>query len=141
MITGRPWKVYVFYCGASFDTAAFVSGCADFVADLKLVPVPCSGKVDTLYLTKAFETGADGAAIVTCDAGECRYLEGNLRARKRAGAVEALLGEIGLGKGRVEVIHMSQGDMAGIVRQVRAFHSRVQAMPRQSPPTGIPGAP
>ena len=65
-------------------------------------PVP--GKVDIPYLIKAFETGADGVVIVTCKKNECRHFEGNLRAHKRAEAVESLLEEIGMSAGRMAVV-------------------------------------
>ena len=53
---------------------------------LKTISLPCSGKVDIPYLLKAFETGADGVAIVTCQKNECRHFEGNLRARPATNA-------------------------------------------------------
>ena len=59
--------------------------------EIKVISMPCSGKLDILYLTKAFDTGADGAAIMICKEGECRYMEGNMRARKRAQAIDELL--------------------------------------------------
>jgi len=132
MASGGTLKIYVFYCATSFDATELLRGCGDMARDLKMVPLPCSGKIDILYLTKAFETGADAAAIVTCEVGECRYLEGNLRARKRAGAVEALLEEARLGKGRMVVIHMAEGQMARVVRDVRDFHGWIAALPRQA---------
>ena len=82
----KSLKVYLFYCASSFDaveTALRPGECGD---ELKAIPIPCSGKIDILYLTKAFETGADCVAVLMCREGECRYLEGNLRARKRVGA-------------------------------------------------------
>ena len=99
--------------------------------ELKAIPLPCSGKVDILYLTKAFETGADGVAVVTCKQGECRYLEGNLRARKRVEAVDALLEEIGLGKGRMVIIQMGDGGIEQVMREVEDFRIRIKASPRQ----------
>ena len=69
--------------------------------EIKVISMPCSGKLDILYLTKAFDTGADGAAIMICKEGECRYMEGNMRARKRAEAIDELLEETGLGRGRI----------------------------------------
>lgn len=101
--------------------------------ELKTIPLPCSGKIDILYLTKAFETGADGVAIVMCKQGECRYLEGNLRARKRAEAVDALLDEIGLGKGRIVIIQMKDGGVEQVIREVEDFLAKIKSLPRQVP--------
>ena len=99
--------------------------------EVKAIPVPCSGKVDILYLTKAFETGADGVAIVICKQGECQYLEGNLRARRRAEAIDALLEEIGLGKGRMVIIQMNDGGIKQVIREVEDFSNKIKALPRK----------
>ena len=87
----------------------------------KIISLPCSGKVDILYLVKAFETGADGAVVVTCKPGECRYLEGNLRAKKRVKAVDGLLEEIGLGRGRLAVVSLDDEGTDKIYREVKDF--------------------
>ena len=99
--------------------------------EVKVMPLPCSGKVDILYLMKAFETGADGVVIVACKQGECRYLEGNLRARKRAEAVDVLLEEIGLGKGHTAIIQMNDGGIEQVIREVDDFRTRIRALPRK----------
>ena len=99
--------------------------------ELKVIPLPCSGKVDILYLMKAFETGADGVVIVACKQGECRYLEGNLRARKRVEAVDGLLEELGLGKGHIVIIHVNDGGIEQVIHEVDDFRARIRALPRQ----------
>ena len=70
-------------------------------------------------------------AILACEQGECRYLEGNLRARKRAEAIDVLLCEIGLGKGRMTIIQMSDGGIEQVVNEVKEFSNRIKALPRQ----------
>ena len=124
-------KIYLFCCASSFDPEELVrvhNGNGD---ELKAIPLPCSGKVDILYLTKAFETGADGVAIVICKQGECQYLEGNLRARKRAEAIDALLEEIGLGRGRMVIIQMNDGGIEQVIREVEDFSNKIKALPRK----------
>ena len=122
--------IYVLFCSTSFEAADLTAPWRGQVDAVKTVPLPCSGRIDILYLTKAFELGADGLAIVVCKQGECRYLEGNLRARKRAEAVDALLGETGLGKGRVAVIQMDDGGVEKVVRELADFCNRITALPR-----------
>ena len=128
IMNNQSLKIYLFCCSSSFDPGELVQGCSEQGDELKAIPLPCSGKADILYLTKAFETGADGVAIVTCKQGECRYLEGNLRARKRAEAVDALLEEIGLGKGRMAIIQMNDGGIEQIIREVEDFRARIKAL-------------
>jgi coenzyme F420-reducing hydrogenase delta subunit len=127
-VNNQSLKVYLFYCSSSFDMAEPVLRYSEYEDELKAIPLPCSGKMDILYLTKAFETGADGVAIITCKQGECRYLEGDLRARKRAEAVDALLEETGLGKGRIVIIQMKDGGIEQVFREVEDFLAKIKAL-------------
>ena len=95
-----------------------------------MVSLPCSGKVDIPYLMKAFETGADCVAIVTCKKNECRHIEGNLRAHKRAEAVESLLEEIGMGTGRMAVIECEEQGVGGALDNIKQFIERVRNLPQ-----------
>ncbi len=122
----RALKIYLFYCSNSLD-AKELSLCRDELKDhqLKAISLPCSGKVDVPYLVKAFETGADGVVIVTCELGKCRHLEGNMRAEKRAEAVDSLLEEIGAGTGRIAAIHVKEGRTEQTVGEIKKFCTRI----------------
>lgn len=63
--------------------------------NVALEPVPCSGKIDPRYLLKAFEAGSRFVCILSCPKGECKLIEGNLRAARRVQAVKELLAEAG----------------------------------------------
>jgi coenzyme F420-reducing hydrogenase delta subunit len=67
-------------------------------------------------------------AVMTCPEGECRYLEGNMRARKRAEAVEELLKETGLDEGRVAVIQMDDGGIEQALRELGDFRLRIATL-------------
>ena len=75
--------------------------------NIKIIQVPCTGKVDVLYLLKSFQCGADGVYVAGCMEGECHYLTGNLRARKRVEYAKKILDEIGIGGERLEMYNMS----------------------------------
>jgi coenzyme F420-reducing hydrogenase delta subunit len=122
-------KVHIFYCSNSIEPDQLVKGIGrgDGV-EVRMIGLPCSGKIDVPYLLKAFETGADGAAIVTCPKNECRHLEGNRRAQKRAEAVEALLEEIGLGQGRMSVITLKDGGVEQGIGEIKDFLNRVKKL-------------
>jgi coenzyme F420-reducing hydrogenase delta subunit len=126
-MSDHPPRIYVFYCATSYEQGETMRGIDARGAEVKLVALPCSGKLDILYLTKAFETDADGVAVMMCKEGECRYLEGNLRAKKRIEAVDGLLEETGLGSGRVAFIQMGEGGVARVIRDVNEFCSRIKA--------------
>lgn len=123
-------KIYVFYCSNSLeqDQLAGFSG-LDRIT-VKAIGLPCSGKVDIPYLVKAFETGADGVVIVTCKQNKCRYPEGDMRAQKRAEAVESLLEEIGMGKGRMAVINLKEDDPEQILGEIKDFFDKVRNLPQ-----------
>ena len=129
-MTKQPLKIYLFFCSNSLDADAarrYAKNRND--EQLKTISLPCSGKVDLLYLIKAFETGADGVVIVTCRQDACRYLEGNLRAAKRAQAVDSLLEEVGLGRGRIKVVRpKEEGNVEEIIREVDAFRATIKGL-------------
>lgn len=119
-MNNRPLEIYLFHCSNCLDTVALRRsfGEREKVNTLKIISLPCSGKLELIYLLKAFESGADGAMLITCKKGECRYLEGNLRAQKRTEAVSALLGETGLGRGRMRLIQQEEGGVQNIIDEL-----------------------
>ena len=126
----RPLKIYIFCCTNSIDLEELTAYCREAGQDhLKLVGLPCSCKIDVPYLIKAFETGADGAVIVTCKVEECTYLQGNLRAVKRAEAVDELLGEIGLGRGRMAVLQLTDKGPEKILSDIAEFQNKIRKLP------------
>ena len=79
----------------------------NYPTNVKIVKVPCTGRVDLLLILKAFESGVDGVYLAGCLEGECHFLRGNLRAKKRVQYVKGLLDEVGLGGNRLEMYNMS----------------------------------
>lgn len=72
--------------------------------------VPCTGRVEELLMLKAFENGADGVMVVGCMEGDCHYLVGNLRARRRVERVAEILEKTGIGAERVRMYNLGAGD-------------------------------
>ncbi len=119
-------KLSIFYCSNCFDGTEFDRMARDEGGvEYTVISLPCSGKADLLYLLKAFETGADGLALVTCPINECRHLEGNLRAPKRAEEANRLLEEAGMGPDRVTVLHMNGREIGEVVEKLAAFREKV----------------
>lgn len=126
----RKMKLHIFYCSNCLDGTEFdrMSREAEGV-EYTVISLPCSGKADLLYLLKAFETGADGLALVTCPKNECHYLEGNLRAPKRAEEANHLLEETGMGNDRVIVLSMNGQGIGEIVAKLAAFREKIRSLP------------
>jgi F420-non-reducing hydrogenase iron-sulfur subunit len=74
---------------------------------IKVIKVPCTGRVDVLTLLKAFESGVDGVYVAGCMEGECHFLKGNLRAKKRVNYAKTLLQEVGIEPERLEMYNLS----------------------------------
>ncbi len=83
-------------------------------------------------MVKAFETGADGVLLITCPEGQCHNLEGNMRAQKRTQAVDSLLEEVGLGKGRIIAVQLKDDNAGQIMEEVNKFRSKIRNMSQQS---------
>jgi coenzyme F420-reducing hydrogenase delta subunit len=92
---------------------------------LRTLSLPCSGKATIPYLLKAFEKGADGVVLCTCPESQCKHLEGNLRASKRAEAVDGLLDEIGFGKGRIVVVTKERGRSEKLIDTIRQLQTEL----------------
>ncbi len=72
-----------------------------------MIQVPCTGRVDIIHLLNAFENGADGVYVAGCLEGECHYLTGNIKTRKKVDYVKKTLEEIGIEPERVEMYNLS----------------------------------
>ena len=81
-----------------------------YPSNVKIISVPCSGKVDVIHLLRAIQMGADGVYVVGCLEGTCHYNEGNFRARERVEHVRDLLEEIGMEGDRVRMYNLSSGE-------------------------------
>jgi coenzyme F420-reducing hydrogenase delta subunit len=89
--------------------------------NVRIIEVPCTGKVDIIHLLMAFEHGADGVIAVGCLEGDCHYMAGNLHAKKRVQRVKEILDRVGLGGERIGMYNLSSGmggRFAEIVREM-----------------------
>jgi F420-non-reducing hydrogenase iron-sulfur subunit len=103
--------IVAFCCHYCAYTAADMAGSQRlcYPPNVKIVRVPCSGKVDTIHILKAFEKGADGVYVAGCLDGDCHFKNGNTRAERRVANTCKLLDEIGVGGERLEMVKMSAG--------------------------------
>ncbi|MCL5024801.1 MAG: hydrogenase iron-sulfur subunit [Nitrospirae bacterium] len=91
---------------------------------VRFFPMPCGGRVDSLHLMRALESGADKVYLVTCPEGACRYREGNTRAQKRIAYTQSLIEEIGLERERLESIVASADTSVTIDELARELLAR-----------------
>lgn len=96
-------RIVGFLCNWCTFTAADLAGTSRNVypPNLRIVRVMCSGMVDPKYVLKSFLEGADGVLIGGCWPGDCHYLNGNLKARRRVALLHEVLGRYGIDKQRL----------------------------------------
>jgi coenzyme F420-reducing hydrogenase delta subunit len=102
-------QIIGFCCHYCAYAAADLAGISrlQYPPNVKLIKLPCSGRVDIIYLLQAFEKGADGVFVAGCLEGECHFLNGNIRAKKRVEYTKNLLKEIGIEPERLAMYNLS----------------------------------
>ncbi len=116
-------KIVAFCCNFCAFAAADLAGAMrlQYSPNVRIIRLPCTGKVDAIHLMKAFEDGADAVFVAGCLEGQCHYLEGNLRAKKRVAYVKKLLAEVEIEPERLEMFNLSSamgGRFAEIVEEM-----------------------
>lgn len=96
--------------------------------EIKIVKVPCTGKVDVIHILKAFENNIDGVCVIGCLEGECHYFNGNFRAKKKIGWVKKLLEELKIEKERVEFLNVSADMSNKFVKFANEFTDRIKKL-------------
>lgn len=99
-----------------------------YPTNVKIIKVPCTGRVDVIYLLKALEQGADGVFVSGCLLGDCHYLSGNYRATKRMAYVKDLIGRIGMNPERVEMYYNSSAMGPQFAQCCRDFTDRIRKL-------------
>jgi F420-non-reducing hydrogenase iron-sulfur subunit len=96
--------------------------------DVRIIQVPCTGKVDILHLLTAFEEGADGVFVAGCLEGDCHFMEGNLHAKRRVKRVKEILDRVGIGGERVEMFNLSAGQGGRFAEIVRDMDQKIREL-------------
>ena len=102
-------KIVAFCCYYCAYSAADLAGTMrlQYPPNIRMVELPCSGKVDIRYILEAFEGGADGVYVAGCMEGDCHFLKGNFRAKKRVNHLRTILPQLGLDSDRLEMFNLS----------------------------------
>jgi F420-non-reducing hydrogenase iron-sulfur subunit len=99
-----------------------------YPTNVRIVKVPRTGRVDTIFLLKALAKGADGVFVSGCLLGDCHYLSGNYRAKKRVAYVKELLEKIGMDPNRVEMVFNSSAMGPQFAQCCRDFTERIRKL-------------
>ena len=102
-------EITVFSCIYCAYMAADTAGSLrlQYPANVKIIRLPCTGKIDLQYILDAFEKGADGVYIVGCSLGNCHHERGNERGKARVEHAKEILESVGLEPERLEMFFLS----------------------------------
>lgn len=123
-------EIIAFCCDYCAHSAAALAGSRrmQYPAGVRIIPSPCTGKIETEHVLEAFEKGVDGVLVVGCLEGGCHFVEGNLRARRRADRVSEMLDEIGIGGKRIKMVNLSDSMASEFVDEMQEMVKAVRAL-------------
>lgn len=129
-------KILAFLCNWCSYAGADLAGISrmQYPTNIRVIRVPCSGRVNPYFIIKALQTGWDGVLVSGCHPGDCHYISGNLAARRRFAVLKDILEYMGIEPGRVNFswVSASEGDkFSKVVNEV------VQKVRDLGPPTKL----
>ncbi|MGD8386047.1 MAG: hydrogenase iron-sulfur subunit [Desulfobacteraceae bacterium] len=122
--------IIAFCCHYCAYTAADMAGSMrlGYPPNIKIIKVPCSGKVGAIHIMRALQNGADGVYVAGCLEGDCHFKDGNVKAAMRVSQVKKILDEIGIGGERVEMMTMSAGMGERFARTATDFTEKIRSL-------------
>jgi coenzyme F420-reducing hydrogenase delta subunit len=112
------------YAGA--DLAG--TGRQQYPPNIRVIRVPCSGRINPIFILKALVDGADGVMVSGCHPGDCHYLAGNYYARRRFTVLKKLLSTAGVNPDRVHFTWVSASEGARFAQVVTEVTNKVRAL-------------
>ena len=114
--TGNGWqpRIVAFLCNWCSYAGADLAGVSrmQYPPSIRVIRVPCSGRINPLFIVSALQSGADGVLVSGCHPGDCHYLSGNLVARRKFALVKNLLAHVGIEPERVQFSWVSASEGA-----------------------------
>jgi len=99
-----------------------------YPAEVKIIKVPCSCRVNPMFALRAFQKGADGVIICGCHPGDCHYSKGNYYTRRRITLLYSLLDYLGIEKGRTHLEWVSAAEGAKFVNTMNTFVAKIHEL-------------
>ncbi|MFO7751555.1 MAG: hydrogenase iron-sulfur subunit [Desulfobacteraceae bacterium] len=105
-------RIIAFVCNWCTYTAADLAGTSrkKYPANVRLIRVMCTGMVDPKYILKAFLEGADAVLVSGCHPGDCHYINGNFKARRRMKLLHEILPNFSIPKERLRLTWIGASD-------------------------------
>ena len=131
-VATKAWtpEIIAFCCNYCAYAAADLAGSRrmQYPSNVRVMHVPCTGKIEMEHILSAFEKGIDGVLIAGCLEGGCHFLEGNLRAKRRTEYLQEMLDQIGVGRERLRMVNLSAAEAPTFVKRVKEIVAKVESL-------------
>lgn len=123
-------KIIAFLCNWCSYAGADLAGTSriQYPPTIRIIRVPCSGRIDPLFILASLQKGADGVLVSGCHPGECHYLSGNYSARRKFALLKGLLEHMGLEEARVQFSWVSASEGVRFAKVVEEVTARIRAL-------------
>ncbi|MBL7224244.1 MAG: hydrogenase iron-sulfur subunit [Candidatus Brocadiae bacterium] len=123
-------RLVAFVCNWCTYAGADLAGTSrlKYASNVRVFRVPCSGRIDPLFLVKAFERGADGILVSGCHPGDCHYAEGNYYARRRFAIFRELMQFLGIEQERLQFSWISAAEGAKWADTINNLTAQIRAL-------------
>lgn len=124
--TYKP-KIIVFCCNWCAYAGGDLAGIGRYQIKpyFRVIRTLCSARVDPEWIMEAFRLGADGVMVAGCHPGDCHYIGGNYRTRRRVALLRSLLTQFGLSPQRLELAWISAGEAEKFATTINGFIDRI----------------
>ncbi|MBS7247444.1 MAG: hydrogenase iron-sulfur subunit [Candidatus Jordarchaeales archaeon] len=115
--------IVAFLCNWCSYAGADLAGMSrmEYPANIRVIRVMCSSRVDPAHVLYALKRGADGVLVSGCHPGDCHYINGNHRAKRRIILLKELLRQMGVEPERVKIDWVSASEGERFTRIVKEF--------------------
>ena len=123
-------KIVAFCCNWCSYAGADGAGTArkHYPANVKIIKVPCSGRVNPLFVLRAFQKGADGVILCGCHPGDCHYMTGNYYTRLRLTLLMGMFDYLGVARDRLRVAWGSAAEGARFAEVMNGFTAHIASL-------------
>ena len=123
-------KIAAFLCNWCTYAGADLAGTSrmEYESNVRIIRLPCTGRIDPLFIIKAFERGADAVLVSGCHPGDCHYTAGNYHARRRWVAFRSMLEFLGIDLKRLHFSWVSASEAGKWVELINSITETVRKL-------------
>lgn len=123
-------RIIAFVCNWCTYSGADLAGTSrmKYSDNVRVIKLPCSGRIDPLFIVEAFKKGANGVLISGCHPGDCHYISGNYHSRRKYASFRDLLGFLGVDLNRVEFSWISASEGNKWVSVINEFTDKIKSL-------------